>query len=213
MSELHQMISDAVSQRLTPMAEALAELHTELEELRRRMNQIVRFGVVEEIHSSNKLIKVKHGKRSTQFIKWFTLAGGEMTHYRCPSKGELALLVDISSGASSQYLALCGWESDKFPFPISNPKHAITQFGDLKMLWDSEKNELTFKAAQINFDTPKFKANDDLVFEVKNSLKVKTKTLESTGDVADAVRTMTEDRDLYNAHSNHLNGTPPSVSQ
>lgn len=220
-SVISQIFSQFVStqqvtldQRFTAMAESIAEMQTEIDELRRRLNQVVRFGVVAEIHESNKLIKVKHGERSTQFIKWFTLSGGDMIHYRCPSIGELALIVDISSGSSSQYLALCGWESDKYPFPISNPKHVLTQFGELKLLWDSEKNELTFEApAQINFKTPILNCDDETLLKALKSLKVETKNLESTGEVTDMVRSMSEDRDLYNAHNNHLNATPPNMPQ
>ena len=207
-------IERSLDQRFTAMAESMAEMKTENAELRRRLNQMVRFGLVEEIHSSNKLIKVKHGERSTQFIKWLTLSGGEMIHYRCPSVGELALLIDISSGSSSQYIALCGWESDKFPFPISNPKQVLTQFGEMKILWDGDKQEMTIKApTHIYLDTPKIKGNDTLEFVVPKLFKVNTKSLESTGDVADSIRSMTEDRDIYNSHSNHVGGTPPSVSQ
>ncbi|MCL9783662.1 hypothetical protein M9194_19745 [Vibrio sp. S4M6] len=190
MSQEH--IEQLIMNKTQPLSDQLVEMADELEELNRRINQMIRFGKVSEIHSSNKLIKVQHGeKRVTPFIKWFTLASGEMNTYRCPSKGELALLLDISSGASGQYLALCGWESDAFPFSISNPKQVVTEFGALKMLWDSEEGELILSA-------PK-------------KIKLDTELVEGTGDISDAIRTMSEDRELYNAHTNHVNNTPPNM--
>lgn len=210
-----EIVEQLISNKTQPLADQLVEMSDEIEELNRKLNQIIRFGKVSEIHESNKLIKVQHGpKRFTPFIKWFTLASGDMHNYRCPTKGELALLLDISSGVSGQYLALCGWESDEFPFPISNPKQAVTQFGPLKMLWDTEKEEITLSApGKIKIDTPILEANDNLEFVVPKLLKVITELLEGTGDVADQVRTMGEDRELYNAHDNHPSNTPPNMPQ
>ncbi|MDC5718264.1 phage baseplate assembly protein V [Vibrio europaeus] len=188
-----ELVEQLIQNKTQPLAEQLVEMADEIEELNRRLNQMIRFGTVIEINSDETLIKVQHGKNETKFIKWFTLASGEMNQYRCPSKGELALLLDISSGVSSNYLALCGWEGEKFPFPIKNAKQAITQFGPLEFLWDSEAETITIKA-------PK-------------KIILDTELVESTGDVADQVRTMSEDRELYNAHDNHPGNTPPNMPQ
>jgi phage baseplate assembly protein V len=190
-----EVVEQLIQNKTHSLAEQLVEMSGDIEELKRRINQMIRFGTVVATNESKTRIKVRHGKNETKFIKWFTLASGEMNQYRCPSHGELALLLDISSGVSSNYLALCGWEGEKFPFPIKNDKQAITQFGPLAFLWDSKAETITIKA-------PK-------------KIILDTELVEGTGDVKDQVRTMRKDRNIYNGHkhSSPESGAPTSTPQ
>lgn len=160
MQAINELIAQRIKTALSEYDEKITEMLDENAELRRRLDNSIRFGKVDSISDDSKQIKVKHGERTTPFIRWFTLSGGEMTHYRCPSVGESALLLDISCGMGAKgYVALCGFESDAFPFSQANPKKIITKAGGMSMEWDLDSNTMTLQSTLIKFNDQNLAGN------------------------------------------------------
>lgn len=186
---MRQMLELLVREMLGPYLDRIEELSTEVEELRRRQQLMIRLGCVSEIHGSNQLVKVQHGDLTTPFIKWFSQSAGKVSHYRCPTKGEQALILNFGGGnTGAQSIALVGIDSTQFPFPADNPKQVVTAYGEkCAQIWDMDAGTLTFKASEkIILDTP---------------------LVNGTGNISDKTRTMQADREIYNRHQ-HPNGTP-----
>lgn len=128
---MRQLIEQIIESHLEPYLERLEELSSETEELRRRMQNMIRLGFVNEVHESGQLIRVKHGGLISPFIKWFSESAGETKDYRCPSVGEQAILLNYASGNNgSQTVALVGLFSTKFPSPSSDPNEIIRCYPD-----------------------------------------------------------------------------------
>jgi len=201
---MRDLIENLVREMVEPHIEKMEQLSTEVEELRRRMHLMIRLGRVSKIHKSNQQIKVKHGDLETPLIKWFAQSAGRVSHYRCPTVNEQVILLNFGAGnTGAQSIALVGIDSTEFPFSTDNPDLVMTAYGDkCAEIWDMEKGTLTLKAEkEILLDTKLVHATEDI---------------HADGEVSDQVRTMSEDRNIYNDHD-HDHGDPitkkPNQSQ
>lgn len=192
---MRQLLEQVVREMLNPYLERMEELSTEVEELRRRQQLMIRLGQVSQIGKGNQTIKVAHGDLTTPFIKWFSQSAGRVSSYRCPTVGEQALILNFGGGNSgAQSIALVGIDSSQFPFPTDKPAQVITMYGDqCAQIWDMDEGTLTLKAAKkIILDTKLVQA---------------TKDVNAVGEVSDHTRSMQDDRNIYNGHT-HPTGKP-----
>ncbi|HGS4936997.1 TPA: phage baseplate assembly protein V [Vibrio parahaemolyticus] len=194
-SVMRQVIEMLVREMLSPYLERIEELSGEVEEVRRRLQMMIRLGTVSKVHDSNQLIKVKHGDLETPYIKWFAESAGRVKRYRCPTKGEQAIILNFGGGnTGSQSIALVGIDSSNFPFPADNPAQVVTAYGDkCAEIWDMDAGTLTLKAQEL--------------IKLDTKLVHATKDIHADGEVSDHTRTMQEDRDIYNEHV-HPHGVP-----
>ena len=140
---MRQLIEQIIETQLEPYLERLEELSCETEDLRRRMQNMIRLGFVSEVHESGTLIRVKHGQLVTPFIKWFSESAGDTKDYRCPSVGEQAVLLNYASGNSgAQTVALIGLFSTKFPSPSTDPDEIIRCYPDGSLVSYHAKNHV-----------------------------------------------------------------------
>lgn len=176
-----------------PYDDQHAAVLARIEELERRVRNVIQPGRVVGIHESGQQVQVEYGGNATPFINWFAPAAGKIKEYRCPSIGEQCVLINYGGGDNStQAWALCGVWSDKFPAPTDKPHLHVIDWGQgLRLEMDTEAKTARWTAdGGVTFDTPQ---------------------VESTGDVKDYKRTMQDDRDIYNLH---VNGpTPPPSPQ
>lgn len=208
---MRELIESLVSSMLGPHVEKMESLSTEVEEIRRRLQLMIRLGCVSEIHSTHQLIKVKHGDLQTPFIKWFSQSAGRVSHYRCPTVGEQALVLNFGAGnTGAQSIAIVGIDSSDFPFPSDNPDHVVTAYGDnCSETWDMKEGTLTIKAPSlIKFDTELVQATKDV--QVNNKIHADS-DISSDGEVSDKVRRMSGDRDIHNAHVHPVGSPKTSV--
>ena len=209
---MRDAIESLVREQLRPYLDKMSQLSVEIEEVRRRMQSMIRLGRVSEIHESNQLIKVEHGALTTPFIKWFAHAAGRVSHYRCPSVGEQVLLLNFGAGYSAQqYIALVGMASTDFPLVGSEPGKVITHFGDkCSQIWDMDAGTLILKATEkITLDTPLVVASEDT--HITNNLDV-GQHINAGGDITDKTRSMTGDRDIYNKHKHTYTHDKPLLT-
>lgn len=204
---MRQMIESLVRDMLSPYLERMEELSTEVEELRRRMQLMIRLGHISQVHESHQLVKIKHGELDTPFIKWFAQSAGRVSHYRCPTVGEQALILNFAAGNTGlQSIALVGIDSSQFPFPVDNPAQIMTTYGDkCAEIWDMDAGTLTFKASEmIKLDTKLVHATKNV--HADNNIDA-GKNIHAKGESSDKTRTMQADRDIYNGHV-HPHGEP-----
>jgi phage baseplate assembly protein V len=110
------MLDAFVNQKLEPLIERLAELESEIEDLRRRSESHNRIGKVDQVDPGAGRCKVSHGELMTPWIKYMSPSAGEVSETRHPSVGEQCLLINYGGGdGSAQSVALCGLISDQFP--------------------------------------------------------------------------------------------------
>ncbi|WP_051560187.1 phage baseplate assembly protein V [Marinobacterium jannaschii] len=141
-----ERIAGLIQQALRPYDDKIAELVSDLEELQRRLDNIIRPGVVDDVHPGGKLVRVKSGRNRTPWIKWMAPAAGAVREYRCPSVGEQVALLNYGGGDNStQTWALCGVWSDQFNSPAGNPNHHLIDWGDgMSMLIDMEAQRVVW---------------------------------------------------------------------
>lgn len=105
---------------LAPLIERLAELETEIEDLRRRAENHNRIGTVAEVDPAAGRCRVSHGELLSPWIRYFNPSAGEVSETRHPSAGEQCLLINFGAGdGSAQSVALTGIPSGAFP-PVSD---------------------------------------------------------------------------------------------
>ena len=160
---MRQLIEAMVRDILQPYLDRIEELSEETEDLRRRLQSIIRLGRVIAVHESGSLVKVQHGQLKTPFIRWFAYAAGETSDYRCPSIGEQAVLLNYGAGNNgTQTVALIGLFSDNFPAPSNDPNEIVRCYPDGSLVSYHAKNHLL-----------KVEVKGDVVVNVDKTAKVK----------------------------------------
>ncbi|WP_417526926.1 phage baseplate assembly protein V [Marinomonas shanghaiensis] len=160
---MRQLIEAMVRDMLQPYLDRIEELSEETEDLRRRLQSIIRLGRVIAVHESGNLIKVQHGQLKTPFIRWFAYAAGETSDYRCPSVGEQAVLLNYGAGNNgTQTVALIGLFSDDFPAPSNDPNEIVRCYPDGSLVSYHAKSHLL-----------KVEVKGDVVVNVDKTAKVK----------------------------------------
>lgn len=183
------MIEQMLQHYLQPVYDRLSELESAQESGSRQGRNAIQLGRVAAVVDGKRVV-IAIGKAKTPAIKWFALWAGDVVEYRCPSVGEMALVLNYGSGDNNQSsIALVGIPSDKFPLAVSDPNLVHQQIGSLASLtWDKAAGKLEVVApGGIKFLTP--------LLDVPE------------GDVKDKTRTMQGDRDIYNGHD-HFHGDP-----
>lgn len=160
---MRQLIEAMVRDMLSPYLERLEELSEETEDLRRRLQSVIRLGYVSEVHESGTLIRVQHGALKTPFIRWFSSSAGDTSDYRCPSVNEQAVILNYGAGNNgTQTVALIGLFSDSFPAPSNDPDEIVRCYPDGSLVSYHTKNHLL-----------KVEVKGDVVVNVDKTAKVK----------------------------------------
>ncbi|ASN72752.1 hypothetical protein 3S19_5 [uncultured Caudovirales phage] len=138
--------------QLGPIVERLAELETELEDLRRRGENHNRIGTVVAVDPGAKRCQVKHGELRTPWIKYFNPAAGEVSETRHPSVGEQCVLINFGAGdGSAQSVALCGIESGAFPAVSDRAElHRRTYPDGTETAYDHASHALTWSNGPLS---------------------------------------------------------------
>lgn len=117
------MFAAAIRQQLGPLIERLADMESEIEDLRRRAENHNRIGTVAAVDPGAGRCQVSHGDLMTPWIKYMNPSAGEVSETRIPSVNEQCLLINYGGGdGSAQTVALCGLNSDAFPAVSAVPE-------------------------------------------------------------------------------------------
>ena len=212
---MRELLERLIKAELQPVLDKLSSQSSEIEELRRRLNNMIRIGVVTEVDDPPVKIKVQHGQLKTPFIRWLTMAG-ETAEYRCPTIGEQCLILNFAAGDnSSQTVALMGLFSDSFPLPFEAQSIHTTKYKDgTTISYDHEAHTLnvTMSAGSatfvvpdsVTFDTPLLACTGEITAE---------QNITSQAEVIDHTSSMQDMRDKYNAHNHGKSVSPPGPNK
>ncbi|WP_417761720.1 phage baseplate assembly protein V [Shewanella sp.] len=134
---------------------------TLIADLRRRIDNLLRLGTVEEVRAGE--CRVKSGELLTNWRPYLThRAGSARTSWR-PTKGEQVLLLSLSGDVTNAYV-LQALNCDAFPEPDDHPTRHRTVYPDGAVIeYDPEASALTAKgiktalvnaSEQVTIDTP-----------------------------------------------------------
>ncbi|MEH6353815.1 phage baseplate assembly protein V [Pseudomonas sp. 3JA] len=184
-----------------------------LEELERRVAQMVVRGKIHAVDTANHVAQVEYGPGMvTGWLQWKPLRTGKAIVWWAPEKGEGVTV--ISEGDLALGEILPGSYHKDFAAPSSDPDLFLIQYGD------GGSVSYDRKAHMHRLDLPaggraevvapggmKIIADTEIV----GSLRV-TKDIKGDAEIGDAVRNMSQDRDLYNLHR-HGSSPPPEPQQ
>ena len=159
-------IVDYIEERFLSYNDKLTELMASVEDLERRLRNVVQAGRVTEIHADGQRIKVAFGQNETPFINWFSASAGVVREYRCPSVGEQCVLLNYGGGDNStQTWALTGMPSGQFPAAESNKDiHLIDWGGGMSLSINTGTQKVTWSIPkELIIDTPLISSSCELV--------------------------------------------------
>lgn len=117
---MFDLVASLINGQLGPLIEQITALHTELDDVHRRLENLNRIGTCSQVDPDKNRCKVKHGDLETPWIKWFNPSAGEQRETRIPSVGEQCVLINYGAGdGGAQSVAMFGLDSDAFP-PVSS---------------------------------------------------------------------------------------------
>lgn len=124
------------------LARRILDQEKRIEQLDRRLNNIVREAKVIEVDAAKGLVKVEgHGLKSG-WMPWATRAGA-IREWSPPAKGERVLLIS-PTGEPGQGIVLSGGYSSEFKQPSSDGGEHLVQVGDLKVSATKERALIGF---------------------------------------------------------------------
>lgn len=118
------------------LARIIGELERRVEQLDRRLNNLVREARVAEVDYDKKLMKAEaHGLLSA-WSPWMN-AAGKGRHWSPPAVGESGLFLS-PSGEPGQGRFLRGGFSDEFNAPSSDPDAEVFKIGNITNTWHKD---------------------------------------------------------------------------
>lgn len=184
-----------------------------LEELERRVAQMVVRGKIVEVDPAKHVARVEYGPgMTTGWLQWKPLRTGKAIVWWCPEVGEGVTV--ISEGDLALGEILPGSYHKDFTAPSSDPDLFLIQYGD------GGSTSYDRKAHMHRLDLPaggraevvapggmKITADTEIV----GTLRV-TGDIKGDAEIGDMVRNMSADRDIYNGHK-HGSSPPPDPQQ
>lgn len=151
-----------------------------LAELERRLQNLLRVGVIAEVDSELARVRVRVGELLTAWIPWLAGRAGSTCSWSAPVAGEQVLLLS-PAGDFCRAVALPALYQDRFPAPDSQPWVDVLQFADGSVVrFDARKHVLDVVAgsgqvnircarvtleasAEVRLETPKATCSGDLM--------------------------------------------------
>lgn len=180
-----------------------------LEELERRVAQMVVRGKIVEVDPVKHVARVEYGPGMvTGWLQWKPLRTGKAIIWWAPEVGEGATV--ISDGDLSLGEILPGSYHKDFTAPSSDPDLFLIQYGDggsVSYDRQSHMHRLDLPAGgRAEVVAPGgVKITGDT--EIDGTLRV-TGDIKGDAEIADAVRAMSADRDIYNGHKHGPSPVP-----
>ncbi len=190
------------------MTDQIRELFQRIEELERRVGQMVVRGKIKEVDPSKALAKVEYGEGlATGWLPWKPIRTGKAIVWWVPEVGEGVTV--ISEGDLVLGEIYPGSYHNEFKAPSDDPDLFLVQFGDGAEI-SYQRKEHALKAILPDSGTTELKSKGGIKLigdTVIEGTVHATKDISSDANVSDRVRSMADDRGIYNGHD-HPHGDP-----
>jgi phage baseplate assembly protein V len=183
-----------------------------LTELERRLMNVVMLGQIMAIDAEHHQVQVKLSFESP-WLPWLTHRAGRDTTFWAPDVGEQVLIL-CPQGNVALGVVLPALYQNRFPAPTTDPNQYHLHFSDgAHICYDKTTHQLTMTlpaAGQLNITAPGG-------INLTGNLTV-TGDISASQTIGDGIRSMDQDRRLYNQHT-HLSPesgahtSPPENSQ
>ncbi|EGB2526586.1 phage baseplate assembly protein V [Salmonella enterica] len=189
-------------------------LADEIADLRRRVANMIRRGVVSEVRMGSPVtVRVAIGNITTPFLPWIqTQSGRHMQVSNPPAPGD-AVTVLSESGDLRNGQVWPGQNIDAIPVPAPSEKHHIIRFDDgTAVRYDREAKSLTITLSEGGtyritgkgtLDGP-VEITDTLTVQGKTQINADTKVKGNIGaseEITDKTGSMSGIRKIYNSHN------------
>ena len=189
------------------------ELLARVSELERKLNNLLMLGKITAVDFEQHKVQVIIGKLVTPGLPWLTNRAGSDTTYWTPSVGEQVLVLS-PQGDPALGVVLPALYQDQFPAPTSDPNQCQVHFSDgAAASYDKARHQLAITLpsdGQVHLT-----ANGGI--NITGDLTV-TGNISASQTISDGIRSMAEDRALFNQHTHRSPETGaqtsgPEVSQ
>ncbi|MFG8120390.1 phage baseplate assembly protein V [Pseudomonas aeruginosa] len=179
-----------------------------LEELERRVSQMVVRGKIAEVDPDGHVARVEYGPEMfTGWLQWKPPRTGKAMVWWVPEVGEGVTV--ISEGDLALGEILPGSYHKDFAAPSTDPDLFLVQFGDgSELSYDRRAHlfRLTLAGGRMEVTAPAgVKITGDT--EIVGTLHV-TESIKGDAEIGDKVRNMSADREIYNVHTHGPSPTP-----
>ena len=152
------------------MSDPMRELFQRLEELERRVGQMVVRGKIKEVDPDKALARVEYGpEQSTAWLPWKPVRTGTAITWWCPEVGEGVTV--ISEGDLALGEILPGSYHGDFPAPSNNPDEYLVLFGDGSKI---SHNRSDHKLVVLNKGDVELTAEGAVTVAAKGAITVET---------------------------------------
>ena len=143
------MSDERIYELLKELQETVLQQAATLNELQRRIDNIIIPGKVKALSEDNKRVVISHGSCETPEIKWLANSAGEVIDYRAPSIDEQVLLLNLTGGKDTgKCIALVGLTSADYPFTVNEPSEHVRLYPDgTKARYHHDEKRLTLELA------------------------------------------------------------------
>lgn len=119
------------------------------EETDRRLHNLIRYGLVEEVQYSPPRCRVRSGELLTDWLPWLTPRAGQMCIWSPPETGEEVLLLSLDGNTETAFVLPALFSQDNPPPTNNGGQIHITLPGGCTVVWDTETRALSVSG----FDT------------------------------------------------------------
>ena len=146
-------------------------------EMERRVDEIVRLGVISEVQHKAGLCRVSFGERVSPLSPWLMGRAGKDKEYWHPDIGEQAVFVS-PYGDGSEGFVMLGIMSDKMPLPeeAGESKHIIEYEDGTRILVDREEHIVEIKDSYGSYF--RMKNGDILIRTPKGKIRLNSKDVQ-----------------------------------
>ncbi|ELB6470214.1 phage baseplate assembly protein V [Salmonella enterica] len=156
----------------------------EIAELRRRIDNLIRTGVVTDVNLKSATCRVSSGAIKTDWLSWMTCRAGNSRVWWAPSAGEQVLLFSLS-GNPEAGIVLPALFSDTSPPPSQQAETLyITMPDGAEIIYDAQKSALSatgIKTATISASDSISATTRTATITASASVTLKAPVVECTG--------------------------------
>lgn len=169
---------------------------SDMARLERRLEGLIQAGRIVAADYKTAKVQVKSGHEASAWLPWVTLRAGADRHWWAPEVGEQVLILS-PMGDPAAGIVLPGLYRAAHPAPSNDPARHLAEYSDgAVFVYDRRRHhwDIHLPAGA----TVRLAAPGGVTIEGDVTV---TGNVKATGEIADRIRSMGADREIYNRHT------------